>query len=81
MRGFFPIAIMAVTIANSGVGAQQWLTLPPTPSLPKSEYSGYARVHGIRIWYAVFGQGAPVILLHGGLAIIIRIIGVIRYQN
>jgi pimeloyl-ACP methyl ester carboxylesterase len=25
-------------------------------------------VNGVRIWYAVFGRGSPVILLHGGLA-------------
>lgn len=26
------------------------------------------QVNGVRIWYATFGEGAPVILLHGGLA-------------
>jgi pimeloyl-ACP methyl ester carboxylesterase len=46
----------------------QWLTLPVTPSLPKAVQSGYAPINGIRIWYATFGQGEPVILLHGGLA-------------
>ena len=46
----------------------QWLQLPPTPSLPKSECSGYAPINGVRIWYAIFGQGEPVLLLHGGLA-------------
>jgi pimeloyl-ACP methyl ester carboxylesterase len=46
----------------------QWLTLPPTPSLPAAVKSGYAPVDGIKIWYAVFGRGKPVILLHGGLA-------------
>ena len=46
----------------------QWLTLPPTPSLPKPVQSGYAPVNGIKIWYATFGRGEPVILLHGGLA-------------
>jgi pimeloyl-ACP methyl ester carboxylesterase len=45
-----------------------WLTLPPTPILPTPVKSGYAPVNGIKIWYATFGQGAPVILLHGGLA-------------
>jgi pimeloyl-ACP methyl ester carboxylesterase len=45
-----------------------WLTLPPTPNLPTSAKSGYAPVNGIKIWYAIFGRGAPVILLHGGLA-------------
>ena len=46
----------------------QWLTLPPTPTLPKASQSGYAPVNGIKIWYATFGSGDPVILLHGGLA-------------
>jgi pimeloyl-ACP methyl ester carboxylesterase len=44
------------------------MTLPPTPTLPKAVQSGYAPVNGIRIWYATFGRGEPVILLHGGLA-------------
>jgi pimeloyl-ACP methyl ester carboxylesterase len=54
----------------TGVAAAdpQWLTLPPTPTLPKAAQSGYAPVGGIKIWYATFGQGEPVILLHGGLA-------------
>ena len=41
--------------------------LPPTPSLPQAPASGYAPVNGLKIWYAEFGQGEPVILLHGGL--------------
>jgi pimeloyl-ACP methyl ester carboxylesterase len=44
------------------------MMLPPTPYLPAAEVSGYARLNGIKIWYAEFGNGAPVILLHGGLA-------------
>jgi pimeloyl-ACP methyl ester carboxylesterase len=48
--------------------APQWLTLPPTPSLPTAEQSGLAPVNGIKIWYATFGRGEPVVLLHGGLA-------------
>ena len=30
--------------------------------------SGLASVNGIKLWYGEFGKGAPVILLHGGLA-------------
>ncbi|MDP1749116.1 MAG: alpha/beta hydrolase, partial [Reyranella sp.] len=36
--------------------------------LPKAEESGLAPVNGIKIWYATFGKGEPVVLLHGGLA-------------
>ncbi|PPQ33709.1 alpha/beta fold hydrolase [Rhodopila globiformis] len=45
-----------------------WLELPPTPTLPETTRSGYAPVNGIRLWHAVFGQGEPVVFLHGGLA-------------
>jgi pimeloyl-ACP methyl ester carboxylesterase len=46
----------------------RWLNLPPTPTLPAAVASGYAPVDGIKIWYAQFGRGSPLILLHGGLA-------------
>src|SRR5262249_19522688 len=44
-----------------------WMMLPPTRSLPQAAANGYAPVNGIKIWYAEFGQGEPVIMLHGGL--------------
>jgi pimeloyl-ACP methyl ester carboxylesterase len=45
-----------------------WLTLPPTPKLPSTARSGYASVNGTSIFYAQFGSGPSVLLLHGGLA-------------
>ena len=57
-----------VVVASAAAAATQWETLPPTPTLPKPDRVGYAPVNGIRIWYAEFGRGEPVILLHGGLA-------------
>jgi pimeloyl-ACP methyl ester carboxylesterase len=63
------LAFIFCFLAGEGANAEpQWLTLPPTPSLPKAAQSGYAPVNGIKIWYATFGQGEPVIFLHGGLA-------------
>jgi len=35
--------------------------------LPNSTDHGYIENEGARIWYASYGSGAPVILLHGGL--------------
>jgi len=67
----FSLAFCLLALLASAAAAQaeqQWLTLPPTPSLPKPAQSGYAPVNGIRIWYATFGRGEPVLLLHGGLA-------------
>src|SRR6202158_187692 len=48
--------------------AERWEVLPPTPAPIHSERSGQANANGISIHYAVYSQGSPVILLHGGLA-------------
>jgi len=37
------------------------------PPLPTAVTSGYASNENARIWYASFGAGPPVVLLHGGL--------------
>jgi pimeloyl-ACP methyl ester carboxylesterase len=66
----FAIAFTLLLLSFTGTASAepQWLTLPPTPTLPTAAQSGLAPVNGIKLWYAEFGQGAPVILLHGGLA-------------
>jgi len=62
-------SLLILLASAAALGAEpQWLTLPPTPTLPKPAQSGTATVNGIKLWYATFGQGKPVILLHGGLA-------------
>jgi hypothetical protein len=35
--------------------------------LPVANDRGYVERDGARIWYATYGSGSPVILLHGGL--------------
>jgi pimeloyl-ACP methyl ester carboxylesterase len=63
------VSALLVTVAISVAhAAPQWLNLPPTPTLPKATRSGFAPVNGIKVWYAMFGRGEPVLLLHGGLA-------------
>jgi pimeloyl-ACP methyl ester carboxylesterase len=65
MRGWLFALLLLATPANA---AEPWLTLPPTPTLPQADVSGTAPVNGIKIWYAEFGSGEPVLLVHGGLA-------------
>jgi len=48
--------------------AEPWEMLPPTPAPIPAERSGQVSANGISIYYAVYGRGSPVILLHGGLA-------------
>ena len=44
-----------------------WETLPRPAAMPAPLRNGYAPVDGVQIYYAIYGHGAPVILLHGGL--------------
>jgi pimeloyl-ACP methyl ester carboxylesterase len=45
-----------------------WLKLPPTPTLPhEKRKSGLAKANGASLYFAQFGEGPPVLLLHGGL--------------
>jgi pimeloyl-ACP methyl ester carboxylesterase len=66
-RTLFAALILFASTATTSA-APQWLTLPATPTLPKATESGFAALNGVRIWYASFGRGEPVVLLHGGLA-------------
>lgn len=36
-------------------------------ALPDPRRHGYVDAQGVRIWFAVFGSGPPVVLLHGGM--------------
>ena len=63
------VAVAAFCVATvEARAAEPWMVLPPTPTLPEPAVSGYASVNGIKLWYAEFGRGEPVLLLHGGLA-------------
>ncbi|MGD8105820.1 alpha/beta fold hydrolase [Pantoea sp. FN0302] len=46
----------------------RWQRLPATPVPVAGMQTGYADVNGIQLYYATTGKGAPLILLHGGLA-------------
>lgn len=60
--------LATLTISHSANAQPLWMRLPPTPTMPKPETSGTAPINGARIWYAEFGHGTPVILIHGGMA-------------
>lgn len=65
-----PMLLMALLVLSAlpASAAERWEVLPPTPAPIPSERSGQADANDISIYYAIYGEGSPVILLHGGLA-------------
>lgn len=54
--------------APPSADARPWLTLPATPTLPPARNEGRVDLNGTNIFFAQFGDGPHVLLLHGGLA-------------
>ncbi|MGO8077165.1 alpha/beta fold hydrolase [Rhizobium leguminosarum] len=55
---------LAVTGAQS---AERWAELPAFPSMPVAKTSGMAEVNDIKMYYAEYGEGDPILFIHGGL--------------
>jgi pimeloyl-ACP methyl ester carboxylesterase len=66
--GALGVLLTLIPLVGSAAAGNLWETLPEPPPLPQAVKSGFAPVGDIRMFYAVFGEGAPVLLLHGGLA-------------
>jgi hypothetical protein len=64
----FAVAALLACAALPSLAAERWETLPPTPTPIATDRSGEAEANGVKIHYAIYGQGSPVIFLHGGLA-------------
>ena len=65
LLSFFVVAFIA--LAGLAKAEERWQTLPEPAAMPTPTESGYAPVNGIQMYYAVFGSGDPILLIHGGL--------------
>ncbi|CAN7620650.1 alpha/beta hydrolase [Mesorhizobium amorphae] len=63
----FAVLILFTASTAFALAEERWQTLPEPAAMPKPDQSGYAPVNGIQMYYAVFGAGDPVLLIHGGL--------------
>ena len=59
---------VCMTTAVAAFAADRWMTLPEPPAMMAPVESGFAPVNGIDMYYAVYGEGAPILLIHGGLS-------------
>jgi pimeloyl-ACP methyl ester carboxylesterase len=60
--------VIAPPFQCSGLGTtDKWKEIPRPLPMPEPIFSGYAPVNDIQLYYAIFGKGKPLILLHGGL--------------
>jgi pimeloyl-ACP methyl ester carboxylesterase len=70
MRSLFAVITTLTAVlfsVLSALAADRWMTLPEPPPMPQSSQSGKAPVNGIEMYYAVYGSGDPILLIHGGL--------------
>jgi pimeloyl-ACP methyl ester carboxylesterase len=65
---FLALAFFAlVSYCTLALAEDRWMTLPEPPAMPAAVSSGYAKVNGIDMYYATYGAGEPILLIHGGL--------------
>ena len=69
LRLLKPLALLLLILLPVGLAAaeERWETLPEPAAMPAAAETGYAPVNGIEMYYAAYGEGDPVLLIHGGL--------------
>ena len=63
------VALVVLIVATTAAAAapKRWETMPPPPEMPAATTTGSVKVEGADLYYARYGKGDPVVLLHGGL--------------
>ncbi|AHG47581.1 alpha/beta hydrolase [Rhizobium leguminosarum bv. trifolii CB782] len=64
--GILTYFALLLTVAGAQ-SAERWAELPAFPPMPAAKTSGMADVNDIKMYYAEYGQGEPILFIHGGL--------------
>jgi pimeloyl-ACP methyl ester carboxylesterase len=59
--------LIGFAVSTARADTPRWMTCPLPPPMPDAASHGVVPVDGADIYYATYGSGSPVILLHGGL--------------
>ena len=54
-------------VATAAAAEDRWMAVPDAPAMPAPVAAGLADVNGIKMYYATYGAGDPVLFIHGGL--------------
>lgn len=65
MRHLLILPLLA--LALPAAAQDRWMSVPDAPAMPTPASTGMADVNGISMYYATYGAGDPVLLIHGGL--------------
>lgn len=61
------LVILAALAGVAHAAPARWETLPLPPAMPAAKATGRVAVGDVKLYYATYGVGDPVVLLHGGL--------------
>ncbi|KQS96335.1 alpha/beta hydrolase [Rhizobium sp. Leaf386] len=61
------LCALLVLSTSPALSAERWEELPEPAALPQAAKTGTAPVNGIDMYYAIYGSGPNVLLIHGGL--------------
>jgi pimeloyl-ACP methyl ester carboxylesterase len=61
------LALTFALMATPVLAEDRWMSIPMPPPMPTAVASGMAPVNGIEMYFATYGAGNPVLLIHGGL--------------
>ncbi|EJC81985.1 putative hydrolase or acyltransferase of alpha/beta superfamily [Rhizobium leguminosarum bv. trifolii WSM2297] len=64
--GILTFFSLLLTVAGAQ-SAERWGELPAFPPMPAAKTSGMADVNDIKMYYAEYGEGEPILFIHGGL--------------